>query len=124
MTQITKYKLINGDGSFTETLSLSEAQSHGNYEVVVEEILESTAVPSEVALWKLRFILAQMQLEQAVTDAISNLPEPQRTAATYIWNFGTAVERYSPTVTMIKAVLDINDSQADDIFIEANQITL
>ena len=124
MTQITKYKLINADGSFTETLSLSEAQAHGNYEVIVEEIVESRDVPMEVALWKLRFVLAQMQLEQSVTDAIATLPEPQRTAATYIWNFGTAVDRYSSTVSFIQGVLGLNEEEADDIFIEANQVML
>ena len=124
MAQITKYKLFNLDGSWSETLSLSEAQAHGNYEIIVQEIVEPKDVPFEVALWKLRFVLAQMQLEQSVTDAIAELPEPQRTAASYIWNFGTAVERYSPTVTMIKEILNINDEEADDIFIEANQIQL
>lgn len=124
MTQITKYKLINADGSWIETLSLSEAQDHGNYEVVVEEIVESRDVPMEVALWKLRFVLAQMQLEQSVTDSIATLPEPQRTAATYIWNFGTAVDRYSSTVLFIQGVLGLDEEEADDLFIEANSITL
>lgn len=124
MTQITKYRLLNDNGSWIETLSLSEAEFHGNYEIIIEEVVEPKDVPLEVALWKLRFILSQMQLEQSVTNAIDELPEPQKTAANYIWNFGTAVDRYSPTVSMIKEVLNINDNQVDDIFIEANKVTL
>lgn len=124
MTQITKYKLINVDGSFIETLSLNEAQTHGNYEVVVEEIVEPKDVPLEVALWKLRFILSQMQLEQSVTDAIVELPEPQKTAANYIWNFGNSVDRYSPTVLFIQSQLALTDLQVDGIFIEANKINI
>lgn len=124
MTQITKYRLLNEDGSWIETLSLSEAQAHGNYEIITEEVNDPIDVPSEVALWKLRFVLAQMQLEQSVSDAIAQLEEPQRTAATYIWNFGTAVDRYSNTVIFIKTALGLTESQADEIFIQANTITL
>ena len=81
-------------------------------------------VPTEVALWKLRFVLSQMQLEQSVTDAINLLEEPQRTAATYIWNFGTAVDRDSNTVIFIKTALGLTEQEVDDIFIQANSIQL
>lgn len=92
----------------------------------IEQIAEAQkeSVPNEVALWKLRFVLSQMQLEQSVTEAINLLEEPQRTAATYIWNFGTAVDRYSNTVMFIKIALGLTEQEVDDIFIQANSIQL
>jgi hypothetical protein len=94
--------------------------------VTDEEIkeLQKSLVPTEVALWKLRFVLSQMQLEQSVTDAINLLEEPQRTAATYIWNFGTAVDRDSNTVIFIKTALGFTEQEVDDIFIQANSVQL
>lgn len=80
--------------------------------------------PSEVALWKLRFTLAQMGLEQSVIDAMNQLPEPQKTAATYIWNYGNAVDRYSSTTLFIQNVLNTTDIQVNEIFIQANKIRL
>ena len=81
-------------------------------------------VPVEVALWKLRHVLAILQLEDLVSAAMENLQEPLRGAAIKLWNFGNSVERYSPTVSLIKQVLNIDDNQADDIFIEADKIKL
>jgi hypothetical protein len=124
MATITKYRLIYEDGSWRETLDYDEALQHGNYETITEEIVNTIGVPSEVALWKLRFILNQMGLEQSVTDAINLLEEPQRKAATYIWNFGTAVDRDSNTVIFIKTALGFTEQEVDDIFIQANSIQL
>lgn len=91
-----------------------------------DEIVQASAplVPSEVPLWKLRFILGQMGLEDAVSAAINQLPEPTRSAGNYLWNIGTAVERYSPTVSLIKQTLTIDDAQADQIFINADLVRL
>jgi hypothetical protein len=81
-------------------------------------------IPSEVALWKLRFILSQMNLEESVVSALSLLPEPQKTAANYIWNYGNAIDRYSSTIMFLQQQLELTDAQVDQIFIQANSITL
>lgn len=87
---------------------------------------EETAfnTPLEVALWKLRFVLSQMNLEQAVTNALDSLPEPQRTAANYIWNYGNAIDRHSSTIMFLQQQLGLTDTQVNEIFIQANSITL
>ena len=36
---LTKYRMIYEDGSWIETLNLQEAEQHGNYIVVEEEII-------------------------------------------------------------------------------------
>ena len=35
---LTKYRMINEDGSWIETLDIEQAESHGNYIVITEEI--------------------------------------------------------------------------------------
>ncbi len=120
--------MIEGNPLYEEYLLFLKAD--GTVEpsdyVTDEELkeLQKSLVPTEVALWKLRFILSQMQLEQSVTEAINLLEEPQRTAATYIWNFGTAVDRDSNTVIFIKTALGLTEQEVDDIFIQANSVQL
>lgn len=81
-------------------------------------------VPFEVPVWKLRYVLEQLGLENSVSDAIEQLDEPMRGAAIKLWNFGNSVERNSPTVSLIKQILTIDDAQADQIFINADSIVL
>jgi hypothetical protein len=87
-----------------------------------EEISLNT--PLEVALWKLRFILSQMNLEQAVSDALNSLPEPQKTAANYIWNYGNTIDRHSSTIMFLQQQLGLTDAQVNEIFIQSNSIML
>jgi hypothetical protein len=91
-----------------------------------EEILQIQrgVVPDEVALWKIRAIVSLMGLEQSVTDALNLLPEPNRTAAIFIWDKGNAVDRVSLTVNYLQQALELTDSEVDNIFIEANKIVL
>ena len=81
-------------------------------------------VPQEVQLWRIRTVLKLLQLETQIEDALNNLPEPSKTAANYIWNYGTTVERSSQTVLLLQSVLQLTDEQVDDLFIQANEIVL
>ena len=88
-----------------------------------EEELEFNT-PSEVALWKLRFILSQMQLADSITDAMNQLPEPQKTASNYIWNYGNSIDRQSSTISFIQTALGLTDNQVNNIYIQANSLRL
>jgi hypothetical protein len=88
------------------------------------EITDTSEVPAEVALWKIRFVLGQMELEDAVTTAISQLPEPQKSLATYIWNYGNSIDRDSNTIQFVQSVLGLNEMQVNNIYIQANGLTL
>lgn len=88
------------------------------------EVTDVYTGPDSVALWKLRFVLSQMGLEQSITDAMNGLPEPQRTAATYIWNYGNDIDRFSSTVQFIQNALELSESQVNEIYYQANLITL
>lgn len=37
---LIKYRMINEDGSWVETIDIQEAESHGNYTTISEEIIE------------------------------------------------------------------------------------
>jgi hypothetical protein len=80
--------------------------------------------PDEVQLWRLRTILKLNGLEQQVETAINNLQEPTKTSAKNVWNYGTTIARYSQTLLFIQSVLQITDHEADDIFQQAEAITI
>lgn len=93
-------------------------------ELFTEEEVIQANTPLEVALWKLRFVLSQMNLEQSVSEALNTLPEPQKTAANYIWNYGNTIDRHSTTIAFLQAHLGLSDTQVNQIFIQSNSITL
>lgn len=97
------------------------------YETATQQEIDDynkTIVPSEVALWKIRVILKIMQLEEVVANALNSLEEPTKTAALYIWNYGTAIDRDSQTIAYLQSVLQLTDNQVDEIFIQSNDIKL
>ena len=81
-------------------------------------------VPDEVQLWRIRTILKLMQLETSIEQTLETLPEPSKTAANYIWNYGTTVERSSQTVLLLQSALQMTDEQVDNLFIQAEAILL
>jgi hypothetical protein len=81
-------------------------------------------VPDEVQLWRIRTVLKLMQLETSIEQTLETLPEPSKTAANYIWNYGTTVERSSQTVLLLQSALQMTDEQVDDLFIQAEAILL
>lgn len=91
-----------------------------------EEISEENKpiVPFEVALWRIRVILKVMGLETIIETALESLPEPTKTGAKYIWQFGTVIERQSQTVLMLQQVLSMTNEQLDEMFIQADSIVI
>lgn len=88
------------------------------------EEINKIECPLEVALWKVRVVLKMMQLEDDIADALNNLEEPTKTAALYIWNYGTAIDRDSQTIAYLQSKLGLTSAQVDDIFIQANALKL
>lgn len=89
-----------------------------------EEILNDREVPKFVPLWCIKVILHEMGLLEIVETELSKLPEPMKTRANYIWEFGNQIDRNSVTVAFIGQVLQKNKSEIDTIFINANNIEL
>ena len=128
-----------GTDSYTVVIAEEPLEQHPSivqypdlFEISEDEIPEKfqyakfngTTVTDEVQLWRIRTILKLLNLETQVENILNNLPEPSKTAANYIWNYGTTVERNSQTVVLIQNALEMTNEQIDDLFIQANQIVL
>lgn len=97
------------------------------YEGATPEEIEQAfkdKTPAEVQLWRLRTILNLMNLIVTIENALDQLPEPTKTAAKNVWNYGTTVERYSQTVLFIQSVTQMTDNQVDEIFQQAEAIVI
>jgi hypothetical protein len=80
--------------------------------------------PEQVPLWCVKVVLHELGLIEQVEEALSQLPEPNKTRANYIWEYGNIIQRQSPTVAFIGQVLGLADSQMDELFINADSIDL
>ncbi len=76
-------------------------------------------VPGEIANWRAKAVLELAGLLTAVGPALDAMPEPARTVALHAWNGGAALARNGPTVVALAPVLDLTDSQVDDMFRQA-----
>ena len=127
-----KYKLTKGNTSIdfpsleAVTAFKNANPDWGNVEAVsYEEVPETPApvVPDQVTLWQLRGVLAVMGLENTVTSVINGMPDGnEKKIALRAWEYANNIRRQSPTVEAIKAILNLNDEQTDQIFIQAEQI--
>jgi|GWRWMinimDraft_6_1066014.scaffolds.fasta_scaffold148201_1 hypothetical protein len=130
---IVDVTLNENEISINELLTESYVKPYFNFETrtfyegaTQEEINEANRalVPQEVQLWRIRTVLKLMQLETQIESAIETMPEPSKTAATYIWKYGTTVERTSQTVLLLQSIIQLTDEQVDDLFIQADAILL
>ena len=127
-----KYKLTKGNTSIDfPSLEAVTAFKNANPDwenveaVSYEEVPETPApvVPEQVTLWQLRGVLAVMGLENTVTSVINGMPDGnEKKIALRAWEYANNIRRQSPTVEAIKAILNLNDEQTDQIFIQAEQI--
>ena len=128
-----------GTNSYTVVVAQEPLESHRSivnyptlFEISEDELpayiqyvdVPPITVPYEVQLWRIRTVLKFMQLETQIESAIDAMPEPSKTAATYIWKFGTTVERASQTVLLLQSALQMTNEQVDDLFIQAEAILL
>lgn len=81
-------------------------------------------VPEKVPLWCVKAILHEMNLLQTVEVALTQLEEPMKSRANYIWNYGNIIKRDSQTVYFIGQVLQKSKIEIDEIFINADIIEL
>lgn len=119
-----EYYIGNTYHSTDDINTIPERVIYTTSEIPDIENVEVRQIPFEVALWKIRVILKGMGLEEQIEQSFELLEEPNKTGAKYIWEYGTAIERYSQTVLFIQTVLGFTNEQVDDIFINANKISL
>lgn len=92
----------------------------------VEDLAEyqKTLVPYEVPLWSMRNVLRKKQMFDDILTAINLLPEPIKTDALDYLEYGNYIERNSNTVLLIQQIKGLNETEVDDLFIEANNLKL
>ena len=79
-----------------------------------DSINEVWIVPEQVTLWQLRGVLAVMGLEDTVTSVINAMPDGnEKKIALRAWEYANNIKRQSPTVTAIKAILNLTDEQTE-----------
>ena len=94
------------------------------YTYLVEDKEIIKYIPVELPLWKLRVTLKMMDLISTIENIFNELPEPNKTAALAIWEYGNSVDRYSETVLFLQGQLNLTDEQVDEIFINSEKIIL
>jgi hypothetical protein len=78
-----------------------------------------------VATWRIHAIVEWRGLNQNIIDALGTIEDDKkRTISTNAWQSAAEVNRASGLVIYIQSQLGLTDVEVDDIFTEAEQITL
>jgi hypothetical protein len=78
-----------------------------------------------VATWKIRAIVEWKGLNQNVIDAMDTIQDDRtRSISMNAWQFSIEINRSSGLVIYIQNQMNLTDSEVDEIFTEAEQITL
>jgi hypothetical protein len=78
-----------------------------------------------VATWRIRSIIEWKGLNQNVIDAMDTIQDDRtRSISMNAWQFSTEINRSSGLVIYIQNQMNLTDSEVDEIFTEAEQITL
>ena len=86
------------------------------------EAARRRAVPQAVEMWRVRSVLTTQGLAAAVDTAIAAMPQPEQTVVSTAWNYGNFIQRNSPTIASLAAILKLTPPQVDALFIAANAI--
>jgi len=78
--------------------------------------------PQEVSMRQARLSLLARGVLGQVDAAIDSLPSPDREAARIEWDYSSVVARDSPLVEMMGAVLGLDESALDELFITAARL--
>lgn len=82
-------------------------------------IIPPVRVPREVPVWRLRVVAAAAGLTDSILAVIDALPEPNKSVAKEIWNGGNTIQRDSAIAQGIISAINLTESEADDLFVQA-----
>jgi hypothetical protein len=85
-------------------------------------IPEPSPVPSVVPRWALREVCLIRGLIPAIETELQKLPEPDRSVAMNRWSEKPTIERPSPLITALQALLGWTNDYVDDLFRAAGQL--
>ena len=88
------------------------------------QLAAAVPVPQTVEMWRVRAVLTSQGKAADVDAAIAAMPQPAQTIVSTAWNYGNVIERNSPTIASLAAVLKMSAAQVDALFIAANAIAV
>lgn len=121
--------IIKDDGNFTT--SFLEDQNDINYQEYQAWLAEGNtpnpyvppppAIPQQVPMWAVRTVLQNDGLfdqAQAIVEGSSNL------ALKNVWEYGNFADRNSVAINTIAYTLGLTSAQVDQMFVDANSLTV
>jgi hypothetical protein len=127
---------VDGDGNYVTECEVIVGESYGLYRVHVapqdarqvwsfEQRKWSAPpryVPQSVPIRKAKLALHRAGLLTQVPVVIASLPDNERIEAQIEWDTVNDLERSHPLVIGLGAMLGLNDTEIDDLFIAADAI--
>jgi hypothetical protein len=88
----------------------------------IETAMQIILPPQIVSMKNFRLALLQENLLSQVDGAINTLEEPQRSELRIEWDYSTYVDRIVPWVSLFQQVMNLTETQMDNLFIVAGNI--
>ncbi len=97
----------------------------GSSEMILEKEYDiETNFNMEVASWKLKIILTQMNLIKSVEDALNSLPEPNKSIALMAWSQSPTVSSESALAKFVQQAIQLTDEEVYEIFMATETLIL
>jgi len=82
----------------------------------VQETIEARRQGMRCSMRQARLALAEQGLLSQVQDAISLIPEPDKTKVEIEWEYASTIDRNSSWVSVLQPALGLSDEQVDSLF--------
>lgn len=110
--------LPNGDTVYAPALNTD----YQGYELIVWEMEQPpTPVPQQVPMWAVRTVLQNDNLFDQAQAAINASTD---NALKNVWEYGNYADRNSKAIASIAFTLGLSDTQIDNMFIDANNLSV
>lgn len=89
---------------------------------IVKESSPVNIIPNEITMRQARLILLENNLLSSVSQAITSLPEPNKTKAQIEWEYSNTLQRNNYFVSVLSSALGLSDTAVDNLFIEGAKL--
>lgn len=114
LADVAKIPFAEGNSDYEDFL---QWEADGNVVLPANEPV--FGVPQVVTMRQARLALLGAGMLGAVTTAINNLPEPDRSVATIEWEYSQEVNRNRALIQALGPLLGLSNEQLDGLFIMA-----
>jgi hypothetical protein len=125
----TRQRIIYYDLNLNE---ITTGRYYGEVDTISEGYVNLNNCPPKVMRWQFRSELSIMpspnvnfnSLDEYITYLITQMTGNQKIYTEKAWTESNTISRYSNVVNDFKIILNLTDTELDDIFINANQIII